>query len=432
MNTELAQRAEDASTDACATAPSRTLRVAVVHDWLVIYGGAERVLEHILDLYPEADLFSLIDFVPAEQRHFMRGKTPRTSFLQRIPGVARHYRKMLPLMPLAIEQFDLSDYDLIISSHYSVAKGVLTGPNQVHVCYCHSPMRYAWDHYHVYLREMNLVRGLKSWFARWQLHHVRKWDALSANSVDYFVANSQFVARRIAKFYRRDAKVIAPPVDTRLFALQTEREDYYVCAGRFVPFKRIDLVAEAFASMPDKRLILIGDGPEMEKIRAKAGPNCTFTGFLPPEQVRHYLSRARAFVFPSEEDFGIVPVEEQACGTPVIAFGRGGALETVVGWTERRALGEAVSGRPVESTQVTQVTQVAKVGAAFASGLFFDQQTPRSLMDAVIRFEEISHELDAPSISAHAQHFSIESFKRRFAEAVARALAAHAGWKAAD
>lgn len=425
MKTQLAHRADEAAAEACATAPNRTLRVAVVHDWLVVYGGAERVLEHILDLYPEADLFSLIDFVPAEQRHFMRGKTPRTSFLQRLPGAAKHYRKMLPLMPMAIEQFDLSDYDLIISSHYSVAKGVLTGPNQVHVCYCHSPMRYAWDHYHEYLREMNLVRGLKSWFARWQLHHIRKWDALSANSVDDFVANSQFVARRIAKFYRRDAKVIAPPVDTHLFALQTEREDYYVCAGRFVPFKRIDLVAEAFASMPDKRLILIGDGPEMDKIRAKAGPNCTFTGFLPPEQVRHYLSRARAFIFPSEEDFGIVPVEAQSCGTPVIAFGRGGALETVVGWQERRTISDSAA-TPVESSCLPQLRP------AFASGLFFDQQTPRSVMDAVVRFEEISHELDARSISAHAQHFSIESFKRRFAEAVARALAAHAGWKAAD
>ncbi|PUE36085.1 glycosyl transferase [Limnohabitans sp. Jir72] len=382
------------------------MRVAVVHDWLVVYGGAERVLEHILDIYPQADLFTLIDFVPAEQRHFLRGKIPKTSFLQRLPGAHRHYRKMLPLMPLAIEQLDLTDYDLIISSHYSVAKGVLSGPNQVHVCYCHSPMRYAWDHYQPYLREMNLQRGPASWFARWQLHWIRGWDQRSSVAVDQFVANSQFVARRIAKFYGRDSSVIAPPVDTQLFSLVSKKEDFYVCAGRFVPFKRIDLVAEAFAAMPGKKLVLIGDGPEMEKIKSKAGPDCVFTGFLPPDQVYGYLSRARAFIFPSEEDFGIVPVEAQACGTPVIAFGRGGALETVVGWSS--SLGDN------------------KV----ATGTFFEDQTVHSLIQAVKQFESIEADLSAATISRHAQSFSIDSFKRKFQCAVNEALARHAAWQA--
>lgn len=379
------------------TRPAQPLKVAIVHDWLVIYGGAERVLEHIIDLYPDADVFSLIDFVSEDQRHFLRGKTPKTSFLQKLPGAKNHYRKMLPLMPLAIEQLDLSHYDLIISSHYSVAKGVLTGPNQTHVCYCHSPMRYAWDHYHEYLREMNLERGLKSWFARWQLHRIRGWDIQCANGVDQFIANSKFVAHRIAKYYRRTSRVIAPPVDTRLFSLETEHEDYYVCAGRFVPFKRIDLVAQAFALMPDKRLMLIGDGPEMEKIKSKAGPNCTFTGFLPPEEVCRHLSKARAFIFPSEEDFGIVPVEAQACGTPVIAFGRGGALETVIPWTEE--------------------------GSAKApTGLFFHEQTAESLTQAVMAFEGIEAQLDPVKICQHAQSFSIDAFKTTFAQAVQEAL----------
>lgn len=390
------------TTDTPALAANRTMKVAIVHDWLVIYGGAERVLEHIIDLYPQADLFSLIDFVSEDQRHFLRGKKPTTSFLQKIPGARQHYRKLLPLMPLAIEQLDLSGYDLIISSHYSVAKGVLTGPNQTHVCYCHSPMRYAWDHYHEYLREMNLERGLKSWFARWQLHRIRGWDIQSANGVDQFMANSQFVAKRIAKFYRRESTVIPPPVDTELFRLETQREDYYVCAGRFVPFKRIDLVAQAFAHMPDKRLVLIGDGPEMDKIKAKAGLNCTFTGFLPPDQVRDHLSKARAFIFPSEEDFGIVPVEAQACGTPVIAYGRGGALETVMPWTAHASDSQA------------------------PTGLFFHEQTAQSLIEAVLQFETIADQLDAVKICAHAQSFSVAAFKSSFERTVQAALQRHA------
>ena len=372
-------------------------RVAVVHDWLVLYGGAERVLEQILDCYPEADLFSLIDVVPPEQRHFLRGRTPRTSFLQRIPGVARHYRKLLPLMPLAIEQFDLSDYELVISSSYCVAKGALSGPDQVHVCYCHSPMRYAWDHYHDYLRELRLTRGPASWFARWQLHRIRTWDVRSSNTVDSFVANSRFVQRRIRKFYRRDSELLYPPVDTSLFTLETAKDDYYVAAGRFVPFKRIDLVAEAFAAMPERRLVLIGDGPEMAKIRSKAGPNVEFLGFQPPAVMRRYLSRARAFLFPSEEDFGIVPVEAQACGTPVIAFGSGGALETVV---------------PLDAP-----------GAA-PTGLFFAEQSAASLVAAVERFERERDRFDPTAIHAHAQRFSPEAFRAGLMASVDRALAA--------
>ena len=376
------------------TLNAKQIKVAIVHDWLVIYGGAERVLEHIIDIYPNADIYSLIDFVSKDQRHFLRGKKPFTSFLQKIPGIKNHYRKMLPLMPIAIEQFDLSEYDIIISSHYSVAKGVLTGPNQTHICYCHSPMRYAWDHYHEYLREMNLERGIKSWFARWQLHRIRGWDIQSSNSVDYFIANSSFVAKRIEKYYRRLSQVIHPPVDTMLFKLEYSKENYYVCAGRFVPFKRIDLVAQAFSKMPDKRLILIGDGPEMAKIKKQAGPNCTFTGFLTPEEIKEHLGKAKAFIFPSEEDFGIVPVEAQACGTPIIAYGRGGALETVIPWTGASCPGVS------------------------PTGLFFNHQTAQSIVDAVQQFEKIETIFDPYYISKHAQSFSVASFKNKFHQAV--------------
>lgn len=371
------------------------MRIAIVHDWLVIHGGAERVLEQLIELYPSADIYSLIDVVPDHQRGFLRGRVPVTSALQRLPGVARHYRKLLPLMPYCIEQFDLSAYDLVISSSFCVAKGALTGPNQLHVCYCHSPMRYAWDHYHEYLRETGLLRGPASWFARWQLHRIRTWDVRSANTVDHFVANSGFVQARIRKFYRRDAAVVHPPVDVDLFELERDKDDYYVAAGRFVPFKRLDLVAEAFRRMPNRRLVMLGDGPEMSRIRAKAGPNVEFTGYLPPQGVRDYLRRARAFLFPSEEDFGIVPLEAQACGTPVIAYGSGGALETVVGLDDP--------------------------GQSAATGLFFAAQTADSIIAAVERFEAESTRFDPAAIRAHAETFSPHAFRSAFAAQVERA-----------
>jgi len=375
------------------------MKVAIVHDWCIVYGGAERVLEHIIDCYPEADIFTLIDFVPEDQRGFLRGKVPKTSFLQNIPFVKRIYRKLLLLMPFAIEQFDLGDYDLVISSSYCVAKGVLTGPNQVHICYCHSPMRYAWDHYHEYLREGNLERGLLSWLARQQLHKIRTWDVRSSNTVDYFIANSQFVQARIRKFYRRESTVVFPPVETSLFKLREEKEDFYVAAGRFVPFKRLDLAVEAFSQMPDKRLIMIGDGPEMAKLRSKAGSNIEFIGFQSPQVVNDYLSRAKAFIFPSEEDFGIVPVEAQASGTPVIAYASGGALETVIGLDTPQACMTA------------------------PTGVFFEEQTVESLKAAVKRFEAGQHNFDPRAISQHAAVFAPLEFKLSFREQVILALA---------
>ncbi len=374
------------------------MKVAIVHDWCVVYGGAERVLEQIIDCYPEADIFTLIDRVPEEQRGFLRGKQPKTSFLQRIPFVEHLYRKLLFLMPFAIEQFDLSGYDLVISSSYCVAKGVLTGPNQVHVCYCHSPMRYAWDHYHEYLAEGRLDRGLLSVFVRRVLHNIRNWDVRSSNTVDWFVANSRFVQARIGKFYRRSSEIVYPPVETELFQFREDKEEYYVSAGRFVPFKRLDIAVDAFTRMPDKRLVVLGDGPEMQKLRAKAGPNVEFLGFQSPEVMNHYLSRAKAFIFPSEEDFGIVPLEAQSCGTPVIAYGSGGALETVVG----------LGTRPAQKSAPT--------------GIFFEEQTAASLVKAVLRFEAEADRFVPQAISEHAARFRPEAFRASFRAQVTRAI----------
>ncbi len=358
------------------------MKVAIVHDWLVTYAGAERVLEQMLAVYPDAELFSLIDFVPEQERAFLGGRQVRTSFLQRLPGMRRRYRNFLPLMPLAIEQFDLAGYDLVLSSSYAVAKGVLTGPDQLHLCYCHSPMRYAWDLQHQYLRETGLDRGMRGALARWMLHRMRLWDVRTSNGVDAFIAGSRFIARRIWKVYRRQSTVIHPPVDIDGFTPGAARDSYYVTASRMVPYKRIDMIVAAFATTPERRLVVIGDGPEATRVRSKAGPNTTFLGHQPFEVLRDHLRRARAFIFAAEEDFGIVPLEAQACGTPVIAFGRGGALETI---------------RDLSHPKPT--------------GVLFDQQTPEALNNAITRFESSSHLISEADCRENAERFGADSFR---------------------
>ena len=362
---------------------ARVPRVAIVHDWLVTYAGAERVLEQMIACFPQADVFSLVDFV--EDRRFLHGKQATTSFIQRLPLARKKYRAYLPLMPLAIEQLDLSAYDLVISSSHAVAKGVLTGPDQVHVSYVHSPIRYAWDLQHQYLEQSNLTRGLRSAMARVVLHYIRTWDTRTSNSVDHFVANSQFIARRIRKVYHRESRVIFPPVDVQSFLVGEQKEDFYLTASRMVPYKKIDLIVEAFSRMPGKRLVVIGDGPEMKAIRAKAGPNVEILGYQPFAVLHDHMRRAKAFVFAAEEDFGIAPVEAQACGTPVIAFGKGGALETV------RELGQP---RP--------------------TGIFFREQSVPSLVAAVRDFEQNAHRFAALDCRANAERFSIATFRERF------------------
>jgi glycosyltransferase involved in cell wall biosynthesis len=361
------------------------MRIAVVHDWFCVPGGGERVVEQILRLLPVSAVYALFDF--CEHREFLRGHSVQTSVLQRFPFARKYYRHYLPLMPLAVEQFDLAAYDLVISSSHAVAKGVLTGPNQLHISYVHTPMRYAWDLTAEYLRDSEVSRGVRNWLARLIFHYIRQWDQAAANRVDRLIANSRYVARRIRKCYRRNAEVIYPPVDTARFTLETDKDDYYFTAGRMVPYKRMDLIVEAFARMPNRKLIVVGDGPEAVKVRSKLAPNITLLEHQPAAVLRDYLQRARAFVFAAEEDFGILPVEAQACGTPVIAFGKGGALETVVD----------------QST-----------------GLFYSEQSAACLVDAVERFERLAPLFDPQGIREHAERFGIDRFELEFAAFVDR------------
>jgi glycosyltransferase involved in cell wall biosynthesis len=377
------------------------MRVAIVHEWLVTYGGSERVVEEILECFPEADVFSLIDFI--EDRDFLKGKTVTTSFVQKLPFAKRKYRAYLPLFPLAVEQFNLSGYDLIISSSHAVAKGVLVGPDQLHVSYVHSPIRYAWDLQHQYLNEAKLTSGLRSLFARVALHYLRTWDVRTANGVDSFVVNSEFIGRRVNRVYRRESTVVYPPVDTDEFQLNTQKEGFYVTVSRMVPYKKIDLIVEAFSGMPERKLIVIGDGPDMEKVRAKAGANVTIMGHQKFSVLRDYLQRARAFVFAAEEDFGISIVEAQACGTPVIAFGKGGACETVIDDTQPKP-----------------------------TGVFFEEQTVASLQAAVVRFESGAHKFKAENCRVNAERFSKAAFRNGFLSAVLKATESRQhlpGWR---
>jgi glycosyltransferase involved in cell wall biosynthesis len=355
--------------------------VGIVHDFLYCYAGAERVLEQILRVYPEAELFSLFDFLPAGQRDFIQNKAVRASFLQKLPLSRRKHRAYLPLMPLAIEQLDMSKYDLVISSSYLAAKGVITRPDQLHICYCHTPVRFAWDQQFQYLAHSGLQKGLRSLFARWILHYIRGWDVRSANGVDHFISNSSYVSRRISKIYRRDSTPIYPPVDVDRFTLSMQKDDYYLTASRLVPYKRIDLIVEAFNRFPDRKLIVIGDGPDFRKIQAMAGANVTMLGHQPFDVLRSYMQKARAFVFAAEEDFGIVPVEAQACGTPVIAFARGGQAESIV------------AGR---------------------TGLFFERQDVESVLQTVLRFEACEGRFSPLAIRANAMRFSAERFREEF------------------
>jgi glycosyltransferase involved in cell wall biosynthesis len=307
------------------------MKIAIVHDWLITYAGAERVLEQLISLYPEADLFAVCDFISDSDRDFLRGKKVTTSFIQKIPFARRFYRNYLPLMPLAIEQFDLSSYDLVISSSHAVAKGVLTGPDQFHVCLCYSPIRYVWDLQHQYLKMSGVGSGIKSWIIRYILHRFRRWDLCTANGVDEFIAISDFIKRRIFKVYRRSSTVIYPPVAVDKFTVFPDKEDFYLAASRMVPYIMMPMIVQAFSAMPDKKLIVIGDGPDLDRCKRLAKGNVSILGWQPDDILRHYMERAKAFIFAAEEDFGIVPIEAQACGTPVIAYAKGAALETVIG-----------------------------------------------------------------------------------------------------
>lgn len=354
------------------------MRVAVVHDWLTVYGGAERALEQILALYPKADLFSVVDFFPQALRKHLLGKQARTTFIQKLPFARTHYRNYLPLMPLAIEQLDLSGYELVISSSHAVAKGVMTSPDQTHICYCYSPMRYAWDLQHQYLG------GKGKFLARYFLHKIRLWDAHSSLRVDAFACISHFIARRIEKCYRRKAEVIYPPVSIEQFPLCEQKEAYYLTASRLVPYKKVDVIVEAFRNLPDKQLIVIGEGPEKKKLEKNLPSNVKLLGHVPLETVREYMGHARAFIYVAVEDFGISPIEAQACGTPVIAYQKGAVCETLND-----------------------------------TGIYFQKQTPEALAEAVISFER-NRCIEPKSCRENAMRFSIERFRQEFSDFVLR------------
>ncbi|WP_096939958.1 glycosyltransferase family 4 protein [Escherichia coli] len=363
--------------------------IGIVADWLVTYAGAERVIKEIIDIYPNSDLYSVVDFLSEQSRSYFHGKKASTTFIQKLPRAKKAYQKYLPLMPLAIEQLDVSSHDVIISSSHAVAKGILTGPDQLHISYVHSPIRYAWDLQHQYLRESHLDKGVKGILAKYLLHKIRQWDYRTANGVDHFIANSQFIARRIHKVYGRTADVIYPPVDVHRFLMNTSKQDYYLTASRLVPYKKIDLIVEAFSNMPDKRLVVIGNGSEMVKIKSKAKSNIEILGYQPDSVMLEHMQNAKAFVFAAEEDFGITPVEAQACGTPVVAFGKGGSLETV---------------RPY--------------GVEKPTGVFFDEQSVPSLVKAINFFDTVSDKIEPQDCRENAMRFSVEIFKNNLSKYV--------------
>ncbi|EOD5723355.1 glycosyltransferase family 4 protein [Klebsiella pneumoniae] len=361
---------------------SQKPNVGIVADWLVTYAGAERVIKEFLDIFPESELYSIVDFLQPEARNELHGKHAVTSFIQNLPKSKNNYQKYLTLMPLAIEQLDVSSHDIILSSSHAVAKGILTGPDQLHISYVHSPIRYAWDLQHQYLREAGFNKGIKASIVKYLLHKIRLWDYRTANGVDHFIANSQFISRRIKKVYNRESTVIYPPVDVERFTLNDKKEDYYFTASRMVPYKRIDLIVEAFSKMPEKKLIVIGDGSEIGKVKSKASKNVEILGYQPNHIMLEHMQNAKAFVFAAEEDFGITPVEAQACGTPVIAFGKGGSLETI---------------RPL--------------GVDNPTGLFFSEQTIESIISQVNAFERNVEIFEPENCRLNSLRFSSLRFK---------------------
>jgi len=359
------------------------MRVAIVHYWLVSLRGGERVLEAICELYPDADIFTHV-YDPDRMSDTIRRHRVQTTIISMLPWARRLYQSYLPLMPFALEQLDLQAYDLVISSESGPAKGILTRPDALHICYCHTPMRYVWNMYHEYRHGLSRP---KRWVMAILLHRLRQWDVTAAARVDHFIANSHNVALRIRKYYRRDSMVIHPPVDLDCFgtAASAQAEDFYLCIGQLVAYKRVDLVIQAFNKL-GKRLVVIGEGKERCKLGKLAGSNITFLDRIDDQSLCDYYARCQALIFSAEEDFGIVPLEAMASGKPVIAFGKGGALETVV---------------------------------PGLTGLLFPEQTAESLATAVLQFEQIKHKFSSKEIAAHAARFSKERFKREFRNFVA-------------
>lgn len=356
------------------------MKTAIVHDWLVNISGSEKVLEAMYELYP-GKIYTLVLDKEKIRNSILCKANIETSFIQKLPLSKRKYRNYLMLFPIAIEQFDLSEYDLIISSSHAVAKGVLTNSDQLHICYCHTPIRYAWDLYHSYIKESNLNRGVRSILAKLILHYIRLWDVSTVNRVNYFIANSKHVSKRIRKIYNRESVVIYPPVNVNNFEVYTKKENFYITVSRLVPYKRIDLLIDAFSRLPEKKLIIIGNGPDFKKLKRKAPKNVEFLGYQPLNVLKDYMKKAKAFLFAAEEDFGIAPIEAQACGTPVIAYGKGGTAETVID-------GE--------------------------TGILFPSQNVNSIISAIKLFEKVEDKFDPFVIRKNAERFSKDIFIKQF------------------
>ena len=371
------------------------MRVAIVHDWLYVLGGAEKVLSAMFRCFPSADLFTLFDTLSPEDRAKAGLPPSQSTFLQHMPAIKRRHRSYLPLMPVAIEQLDMSGYDIVISSSHAVAKGVITGADQLHISYVHSPMRYAWDLQHQCLREARLDHGFKGWIARYILFKMRLWDTRTAAGVDAYLANSHFVGRRIRKVYGRSSTVIHPPVDVPaelpapepLSTLKIDK-GFFLAASRLVPYKNILAIVQAFATLPDKRLVVAGAGPELDRLKAVGAPNVDFVGFVSDQELRRLMRTAKAFVFAAEEDFGIVPVEVQGEGTPVLALGRGGVRETVV------------------------------TDGAAPTGMFFERPEAACIAATVQAFEQRSCSFTRAACHANAVQFETARFEREFKEFV--------------
>jgi glycosyltransferase involved in cell wall biosynthesis len=370
------------------------MRIAIVHDWLDTWGGSELALAQLLALYPAAELFTLVDFMPAQERARLGRRQIHTSFIQNLPFAQTRFRRYLPLFPRAIERFDLSAYDLVLSSSHAVAKGARTSRRQLHICYCYTPMRYAWDLREQYLRQVGLDHGLRGRLVRRTLARLRAWDRATSERVDCFVAISQTIADRIRRCYDRDATIIFPPVALAAAVPEIDRTSTYITVSRLVPYKLIDVIVAAFKLLPERELVVIGDGPERERVAAIAGPNVRLVGHLSDSERDQWLAGARAFVFAADEDFGIAPLEAQARGTPVIAFGRGGALETIRGLDD-----------------------------STPTGVFFHAQTPEAIAAAVREFEANAQRISAAACRANAARFSEARFRTEFAELVASRVA---------
>lgn len=367
------------------------LNLAFVQDWLVDYGGAERCLDALCPEFPRAPIHCMFYDPRQFDDSHIPGHLIHTTFLNR-PFFKKRYRTFLPLYPFAIEQLDVGRPDVVLSFSHSVAHGALVRSDTLHLCYCHTPIRYAWDLYHPYLQLSGLTTGVKSWAARAILHYIRLWDAAAAGRVDTYIANSRFVARRIERIYGKTARVVYPPVEVERFQPAAKRGEHFLSVGRMVPYKRTDLAVVACTRL-GLSLKVLGDGPELSRLRRLAGPTVQFLGRVPDSRVAEELASARALLFCGEEDFGITPVEAQAAGTPVIAYGRGGALETV-----KSPEGDDASA---------------------ATGLFFYEPTAESLAEALNRFDGLSHRFDPAVAAAHAARFSTERYIREMKEAIA-------------